>query len=145
MNDDSTFQENILVINRYDWGYYQSRYFDEIGEGPEEEGDSLANSNSAGLVDIAEARQYVETRKKQRPSQRQPPGAGVWMYSPHAEYMFGRFGFDHPRTAARSFLFFSADTKFTNTRLDGLDRSLRKNETSDKRFERRLREGYDFF
>ncbi|KAJ6256561.1 hypothetical protein Dda_8424 [Drechslerella dactyloides] len=145
MNDDKTNREGVLVINRYDWGYYKKSFFDEIGEGPPEgDSDFLANSNSAGLVDRAHAQDQVREWKDLRPSERRPTAAGIWMYSPHAEYMFGRFGFDAARTAARSFLFFSTNTVFTGTAFSGLDKCLRKEGTHEERFERRLREGYDF-
>ncbi|KAK6514442.1 hypothetical protein TWF281_004643 [Arthrobotrys megalospora] len=145
MNDDNTQQEGILVINRYDWGYYDSRHMDEIGEGAEEgNNDFLANSNSAGLVDYAEAQSQVQQWRLMRPSERPSSEGGIWMYSPHAEYMFGRFGFNDARDAAQSFLFFSSYTDFTRTSLEGLDETLRKHETPDERFERQLREDYDF-
>ncbi|KAK6330542.1 hypothetical protein TWF696_003428 [Orbilia brochopaga] len=145
MNDDKTNQEGVLVINRYDWGYHNKQFFDEIGEGVSEgENDFLANSNSAGLVDHAHAQDQVREWKELRPSERRPSAAGVWMYTPHAEYMFGRFGFDDAHSAARSFLFFSTNTVFTKTAFLGTDKSLRKEETHEERFQRRLQEGYDF-
>ncbi|KAF3919861.1 hypothetical protein ABW21_db0200489 [Orbilia brochopaga] len=76
--------------------------------------------------------------------ERDPSAAGIWLYMPHAEYMFGRFGFDDAHTAARSFLFFSTNTVFTQTAFVGLGKSLRKEETPEERFQRRLQEGYDF-
>ncbi|KAH8659915.1 hypothetical protein BX600DRAFT_399818 [Xylariales sp. PMI_506] len=145
VNNESTFAEGVLVINRYDWGYYDSRYSDEIGEGVEEGStDVLANSNSAGLVDLACAQDQVREWTGRRPSERGLAKSGVWMYSPHAEYMFGRFGFNDARDAARSFLFFSIRTVFTSTAFAGLQQPLRKEETPEERFERRLREGVDF-
>ncbi|KAK6360785.1 hypothetical protein TWF730_006907 [Orbilia blumenaviensis] len=145
MNDDNTQREGVFVINRYDWGYYDRRYLDEIGEGVEEgENDYLANSNSAGLVDYAKAQPQVQQWKEMRPSQRPESQAGIWMYSPHAEYMFGRFGFDDTHDAAQSFLFFSANTDFTQSRLEGLGETLRKLETPEERFKRQLHEEYDF-
>ena len=68
----------------------------------------------------------------------------MWLYIPYGEYMFGRFGFDEEHVAARSFLFFSAYTDFTRTTFAGLQQTLRKAETPEERFERRLREGVDF-
>ncbi|KAF3917216.1 hypothetical protein ABW20_dc0108003 [Dactylellina cionopaga] len=145
MNDDNTYKERVFVINRYDWGYYDRRLLGEIGEGLEEgRNDVLANSNSAGLVDYIEAKKQVQEWKELRPSERKHTEAGVWMYSPHAEYMFGRFGFNEKRTAAHSFLFFSSNTVFTRTTFRGLGKPVRKEETHEERFERRLNEGYDF-
>ncbi|KAI5460437.1 hypothetical protein BGZ63DRAFT_454713 [Mariannaea sp. PMI_226] len=145
MNDDKTAAEGIFVINRYDWTYYDKRSWDEIGEGVEEgENDFLANSNSLGIVDLAEAKTKVLQWKEQRPSQRDWSEGGVWLYIPHGEYMFGRFGFDDEHTAARSFLFFSASTDFRRTSFAGLQQTLRKLETPEERFERRLGEGFDF-
>ncbi|KAH6879488.1 hypothetical protein B0T10DRAFT_520129 [Thelonectria olida] len=145
MNNDETAANGVFVINRYDWTYYDKRSWDEIGEGVEEgESDFLANSNSLGVVDLAEAKEKVLQWQTQRPSQREWSDHGVWLHIPHGEYMFGRFGFDAERTAARSFLFFSASTDFTRTSLAGLSHTLRKEETPEERFERRLREGFDF-
>ncbi|KAK6525511.1 hypothetical protein TWF694_005641 [Orbilia ellipsospora] len=145
MNDENTYKEKVLVINRYDWGYYRKQFFAEIGEGvPEGNNDFLANSNSAGLVDYSQAQSQVNQWKELRPSKRAPSGSGVWMYSPNAEYMFGRFGFDEDGTAALSFLFFSINTVFPRTSFDGLQTTVRKVETHEERFQRKLAEGYDF-
>jgi len=52
VNDEKTEAGRILVTNRYDWGYYNTRYRDEIGEGAEEDApDITANSNSIGIVE----------------------------------------------------------------------------------------------
>lgn len=145
MNNDKTEAEGVFLINRYDWGYYDKRSADGIGKDMEEgESDRLANGNSLGVVDIAEAKSMVSRWKEQRPSQREWSKGGAWLYCPGGEYMFGRFGFDDDHIAARSFLFFSTNTYFTRTAFAGLDQSLRKEETDEERFERRLREGYDF-
>lgn len=143
-NNDKTRAEGVFVIGRYDWGYYD-QLFEEICDGVDEgEDDMLANSNSAGLVDYEHAKEQGEEWKQHCPSEREPSDAGVWMYSPHGEYMFGRFGFDDDHTVARSFLFFSTDTYFTRTAFAGTQQFLRKEETSLKRFNRQLQEGYDF-
>lgn len=145
MNNDETDAQGVLVINSYDWGWYQKQFMDEIGEGVEDgEGGILGNLHPAGLVDYAQANNQVQEWKKQRLSERNPSKAGVWMYIPRGEYMFGRFGFDDEHTAARSFLFFCTDTEFTHTTFAGLQQPLRKEETDEERFERRLRDGFDF-
>ncbi|KAF5651392.1 uncharacterized protein FTJAE_139 [Fusarium tjaetaba] len=145
MNNDITSQAGVFVVNRYDWGYYNERCLDEIGEGQEEgDDDVLANSNSLGLVDRSVAQELVQRWKSQRPSLRDSAESGVWLYIPHGEYMFGRFGFDDTRTAARSFLFFSAGTEFTRTSFLGIPGTLREYTTPQERFERQLREGVGF-
>ncbi|KAH7117494.1 hypothetical protein EDB81DRAFT_952907 [Dactylonectria macrodidyma] len=145
MNNDDTSQAGIFVINRYDWGYYDRRFYDEIGEGEEEgKNDGLANSNSLGLVDHSDAQEMVHQWKEQRPSERGRANHGIWLYIPRGEYMFGRFGFDDTHTAARSFLFFSMYTEFTRTSFKGASGTLRRPETPQERFERRLSEGVDF-
>ncbi|KAF9773593.1 hypothetical protein IL306_008571 [Fusarium sp. DS 682] len=129
MNNDATSQAGVFVINRYGWSYYDRRCFDEIGEGQEEgDNDTLANSNSLGLVDRSVAQEMVQRWQGHRPSRRDSAEHGIWLYVPDGEYMFGRFGFNDSHTAARSFLFFSTNTDFTRT----------------ERFERQMREGFDF-
>lgn len=145
MNNHHTSQEGIFVINRYDWGYYDKRFYDEIGDGVEEgKDDWLANSNSLGLVDRSDAQEMVRQWKEQRPSERGIADHGMWLYIPHGEYMFGRFGFDDEHIAARSFLFFSMHTEFTRTTFRGVSETVLKPETPQERFERRLSEGFDF-
>ncbi|KAK6498552.1 hypothetical protein TWF481_011140 [Arthrobotrys musiformis] len=145
MNNDDTQREGVFVINRYDWGYYDRRYLEEIGEGVEEgQNDFLANSNSAGLVDYAWAQNQVQQWKEMRPSERPSSQAGIWMYSPHAEYMFCRFGFNETRDTAQSFLFFSSYTEFAQSSFEGLEEAIRKSETPRERFERQLQAEYDF-
>ncbi|KAF5231751.1 hypothetical protein FANTH_13273 [Fusarium anthophilum] len=145
MNDDATSQAGVFVINRYDWSYYDRRCFDEIGEGQEVgDDDALANSNSLGLVDRSVAQEMVQRWQGQQPSRRESVEQGIWLYIPHGEYMFGRFGFNDTHTAARSFLFFSAYTEFTKTSFLGIPGTLRKHITPQERFEHKLREGVDF-
>ncbi|KAF4434494.1 hypothetical protein FACUT_7920 [Fusarium acutatum] len=145
VNNDVTSQAGVFVVNRYDWGYYDKRCFDEIGEGQEEgDDDVLANSNSLGLVDRSIAQEMVQRWQGQRLSRRESAEHGIWLHIPHGEYMFGRFGFNDTHTAAGSFLFFSAYTEFTRTSFLGIPRTLREHMTPQERFERQLREGVDF-
>ncbi|VTT76431.1 unnamed protein product [Fusarium fujikuroi] len=145
VNNDVTAQAGVFVVNRYDWSYYDKRCFDEIGEGQQEgDDDVLANSNSLGLVDRFVAQEMAQRWQGQRPSQRDSAEHGIWLYIPHGEYMFGRFGFNDTQTAARSFLFFSACTEFTRTSFLGIPGTLREYLTHQERFERQLREGVDF-
>ncbi|KAI1063459.1 hypothetical protein LB506_012745 [Fusarium annulatum] len=145
VNNDVTSQAGVFVVNRYDWSYYDKRCFDEIGEGQEEgDDDVLANSNSLGLVDLSVAQEMVQRWQGQRPSRRNCAEHGIWLYIPHGEYMFGRFGFNDTHTAARSFLFFSASTEFTRTSFLGIPGTLREYMTPRERFRRQLREGVDF-
>ncbi|KAF3933257.1 hypothetical protein ABW19_dt0207829 [Dactylella cylindrospora] len=145
MNSEDTRRQGVLVINRYDWGYYVDSYQDEVGTiGEEDTEDAPTDMCSAGLVDYTHAREQVQTWKRLHSSRRCASSFGVWMDIPHGEYLFGRFGFDDAGAAARSFLFFSAATEFTRTSFSGLRNPLRQEETHEERFERRLREGYDF-
>lgn len=145
-NDEDTQAAGILVVNRYDWGYYSKPYREEIGEGvPEGEDDMLTNSNTLGIVDSASAKDMVTLWQRQKPSERTWSESGGWLHMHMTEYMYGRFGYDEgEKTAARSFLFFSGNTDFTKTVFSGTDATLRIEETDAERFERRLREGYDF-
>lgn len=107
MNDDHTFIQGVHVINRYDWGYYSAPFYQEIGEGAleDERDDILANSNSCGIVDRAHARAQVDDWKTDKPSMRRASEAGIWMYVPGGEYMFGRFGMNGARDVAQPFFF----------------------------------------
>jgi hypothetical protein len=143
MNTDETKEEGVFVINRYDWGMVREE--DEFpNEAQEGEADILANGNSLGLVDYSHATSYVQEWTQRKPSQRGASPNGMWMYIPHAEYMFGRFGFDEEYTQVRSFLFFTARTNFFSTKFPGQENPLRKYETELERFQRGLREGTDY-
>lgn len=76
---------------------------------------------STGLVDLDAAKSAVHRWKDQRSSEREWAEGGAWLHIPWGEYMFGRFGFDDDRTAARSFLFFTANTYFTQTVIESLE------------------------
>ncbi|KAK0708695.1 hypothetical protein B0H67DRAFT_590943 [Lasiosphaeris hirsuta] len=147
-NDENTARNGVFVINRYDWGYYSDqRSRDEVvvAEELEREAGTLGTIfESVGLVDLAMARSMVLQWKAQRSGERLWSEGGAWLHIPGGEYMFGRFGFDDDRLAARSFLFFTTNTCFTRTTFKGLDQPLRKEETPKERFERKVREGCDF-
>ncbi|KAF4943285.1 hypothetical protein FGADI_13516 [Fusarium gaditjirri] len=135
-SNDAISQVGIFVVNRYDWSYYDERCLDEIGEGQEEgDDDVLANSNSLGLVDRSVAQEMVCRWLGQQPSRRDSVERGIWLYIPHGEYMFGRFGFNDTCTATRSSLFFSACTEFTRTSFSGISETLREHLTPLERFE----------
>lgn len=144
-NNAQTASAGIFVIKRYDWGYHDNRSMSSITyDTPEGDNDILANANSLGVVDASSAHAMVSLWQTQQPSQREWSRDGAWLYCPGGEYMFGRFGFDEERAAARPFLFFSTNTVFTTTGFAGTTQALRKEESDEERFERRLREGYDF-
>jgi hypothetical protein len=140
-NDDKTAAEGVFVINRYDWGYYDKRSQEDVVVAEELDGGFFS---SAGLVDLAAATSAVLGWKDKPSSQREWSEGGAWLHIPGGEYMFGRFGFDDDRAAAHSFLFFTTNTHFTRTVFKGLEHTLRKEETPKERFERQLREGFDF-
>lgn len=148
-NDEKTTAEGVLVINRYDWGHYDERALDvveEQGENEERDPSTFVFGISAGLVDYAEAKAEVRFWKDRpedaRAVEQRPHG--LWMHVPYGEYNFGRFGFNEEHSAARSFLLFSMHTFFTRTVIAGMQQPLRKEETHEERFQRRLREGFDF-
>ncbi|KAL1848595.1 hypothetical protein Plec18167_002220 [Paecilomyces lecythidis] len=141
VNTEATSAAGVFLVNRYDWGPFDERSLDVIEES---EFDDTNASESLGIVDLAHARIMVSRWREQRPDQRQWSAHGSWLHIPHAEYMFGRFGFDDEHVAARSFLFFSLHTRFTHTTFAGLRRTLRTEETPEERFERRLHESFDF-
>lgn len=144
-NNEMTMQESVLVINRYDWGLYDKRALDVRGE-DEFNPSSFAPRIGVGLVDYAEARAQVmfwkDVPEDRRDEEQRPHG--LWLDLPQNEYSFGRFGFDDIQSAARSFLFFGIHTVFTQTVIAGVQQPLRKYETHEDRFQRRLQEGYDF-
>ncbi|KAL2862793.1 uncharacterized protein BJX67DRAFT_385268 [Aspergillus lucknowensis] len=139
----------ILVINRYDWDYYDERSWDEIHADGEEdgvdelEGGSTETATWCGIVDYTEAKTNVLQWKEQQPSERTSSEGGISLYLCPAEYMHGRFGFDEDNEAARSFLFFSGMTEFKCTTFVGLQQTLKKEETPKETLERWLREGAD--
>ncbi|KAF7553540.1 hypothetical protein G7Z17_g3543 [Cylindrodendrum hubeiense] len=143
LNNDKTREEGVLVINRYDWGYYaHEREGDDKLETFEDYDFSL--NESVGLVDYKHAKDQISQWKDQHPRERATSDDGIWLRIPDGEYKFGRFGYNDKRTAACSFIFFTTNTYFTKTALAGMQHSLRKDETNEERFERRLHEGFDF-
>ncbi|KAL8764754.1 MAG: hypothetical protein Q9209_007897, partial [Squamulea sp. 1 TL-2023] len=144
-NDEKTMKEGVLVINRYDWGLYDKRALDVVGE-DELDPSTFALRIGAGLVDYAEAKVEVmfwkDVPEDDRDEEQRPHG--LWLDVPQNEYSFGRFGFDDKQSAARSFLFFGTHTVFTQTVIAGMQQPLRKYETHEERFQRRLQEGFDF-
>ena len=144
-NDEKTMKAGVLVINRYDWALYDERALDVVGE-DEFDPTTFALGIGAGLVDYAEAKAEVmfwkEVPKDHRDEERRPHG--LWLDVPQNEYSFGRFCFDNEQSAARSFLFFGIETVFTETVMAGMQQPLRKYETHEERFQRRLQEGFDF-
>ncbi|KAH7110409.1 hypothetical protein B0J13DRAFT_577899 [Dactylonectria estremocensis] len=137
-NNDETRAERVLLINRYDWGMDHDMIPDV------NEDDFMAYGNTIGLVDHAHGNSYVEKWTQQKPKERGSSENGIWMYIPHPEYMWGRFGFNDEYTEARSFLCFTQRTDFYNTRFPGQPQGLREHETSLQRFRRMIREGKDF-
>jgi hypothetical protein len=139
-NSAETAAEGVLVINRYDWGYYDKNSSAEFEDDGEEPG-SHELSNSVGLVDYNHAKEQLPKWKEETTSQRSQPSYGAWLYIPRAEYIFGRFGFDDTHTAARSFIFFTESTYFMKTAFLGLSKSLVLEETPLEMFHRKVREG----
>lgn len=146
-NDESTAREGVFVVNRYDWGWYDDRCSEDIQE-PDLPFDLPYQFSAIGVVNQDRAMEFVERLKSQRADHRDMISEGiegVWLVLKDAEYQFGRFGFDEEKKHARSFLFFGNHTDFTTTRFEGEgQQTLRKFETSVERFERSLRQDYDF-
>ena len=135
-NDGKTEAEGVLVINRYDWAYYDERAADVIEPG--------GWPNCVGLADYTSAKEDINEWKELESHERTPRSGAVWLHIPDAEYNFGRFGFDDSHEEAQSFIFFTSATDFTSTSFAGLEKTLRKFETLVERFERMLREGANF-
>ncbi|KAL2864795.1 uncharacterized protein BJX67DRAFT_199279 [Aspergillus lucknowensis] len=160
MNSDTTAAEGIFVISPGDWFSSKRSTRDrarELGCSPSHWSKNTSrqylDERAVGLVDYGKAKSQVHAWQTQNSELR--GGAivaesGIWMTIPHvwdadSRPDFGRFGFDEARTAARSFLFFTERTDFTETLFRGIDqRVFRKRESHEERFARRLREGYDF-
>ncbi|KAM5350108.1 hypothetical protein ACJ41O_006613 [Fusarium nematophilum] len=143
-NNDETRAEGVLLINRYDWSRNYDMFpapdFADIAE----DDDSMADTNTVGLVDYAHGSSYVEEWAKQSPKERGSSPNGLWLYIPNPEYMWGRFGFDDEYTEARSFLFFTQRTDFYETIFPGQSQALRERETHVQWFYRKIKEGEDF-
>lgn len=145
-HDKKTVAAGVLPVNRYDWGWYDRRCQDQIREEAgetEQDPETIGCFEEVGLVDYGHAEEYVEKWKGVASRERENQPHGIWM-TIGLEYMFGRFGFDDEHTAARSFLWFTSDTFFTHTTFRGMERTLKIYETDEQRFQRRLREGYNF-
>ncbi|KAH0596176.1 hypothetical protein MHUMG1_06037 [Metarhizium humberi] len=144
--DESTVAEGVLPINRYDWGYYDYRCRENVADTEveaNESEDTYVYGEHVGLVDYGHAEEYIEEWKGVRAHKRANQIHGLWM-TIESEYMFGRFGFNDDRTAARSFLWFAIDTRFTQTTFAGMERTLRVEaleESGEEKFQRQLREG----
>lgn len=144
--DETTAAEGVLPINRYDWGYYDRRYREEFEESEallQQGADRQVFSESVGLVDYAHAEEYINQWKNVATLERENQEHGLWM-STFMEYRFGRFGFNDEHTAARSFLWFTTNTDFTQTCFAGLERTLRIYETSEEIFQRYLKKGTNY-
>lgn len=146
-NNEKTAAEGVLVLNRYDWGYYNDLGKQELGIDDDADMENFSTyvfGEGAGLVDLESAKTEVQRWQEKKLHEIDTQPHGIWMFIPAGEYMFGRFGLDEARTAARSFLFFTTHTYFTHTTFAGLDHTLRQEETHEERFHRYLREGRDF-
>ncbi|KAF2159754.1 hypothetical protein M409DRAFT_60529 [Zasmidium cellare ATCC 36951] len=92
--DNDTAREGVFVINRYDWGWIDSRGGEEVQEA-EVPIDLPYHFSTIGLVDFDTAKDFVSRLKFHRADQRDmvgEDGRGVWLTIRDAEYQFGRFG-----------------------------------------------------
>lgn len=136
-----TAAEGVLVINRYDWGWYDERGKKELGI---HESDDDFTPPSVGLADREIAEEQVLEWKEQESKERGQGDASAWLHIPRAEYLFGRFGFDDEHVAARSFLFFTESTYFMRTSFRGISHPLRKLQTEEELFLDALNRGVQF-
>ena len=126
-NDAQSHGAAVLVINRYDWDYYDSRCKDEC---PVDNDEEVVDVHvAAGLCDAAHAQQCLDEWKAKASKDREALPHGVWMHIPDMEYMFGRFGYDENRQGAQSFLLFTANTVFNQTVFEGTKALLRPAES----------------
>ena len=143
VNNAETAAEGVLVINRYDWGGYDERGMEEAGDAGDVEGLGKYG-HCVGLVDLEIAKEQALQWKDQDNAERNQAEAGAWLYIPHAEYLFGRFGFDEEHSAARSFLFFTESTSFMHTGFQGMLYPVRKEQSPEEIFTRHLNSGEQF-
>ncbi|KIN06947.1 hypothetical protein OIDMADRAFT_185280 [Oidiodendron maius Zn] len=143
VNNAETAAEGVLVINRYDWGYYDQRGMADAGDAGDVKGLGKYG-HCVGLVDRENAKEQALQWKGHDNAERHEAEAGVWLYIPYAEYLFGRFGFDEEHAAARSFLFFTESTYFMHTGFQGMSYPLRKEESPEEIFTRHLNSGEQF-
>eukprot|EP01039_Chlorochromonas_danica_P009078 gene9078-10020_t len=110
-----TFESGVLVINRYDWSYY-----DERGDpSQEEDADVGLQGSTASLCDYQAASQLrdygLSSKKEVTPllaAAGDSSAVGVRLVLKGHEYEFGRFGMVGDRSKVKSFLFFSSYTDF---------------------------------
>eukprot|EP01117_Protostelium_nocturnum_P012894 TRINITY_DN4772_c0_g1_i1.p1 TRINITY_DN4772_c0_g1~~TRINITY_DN4772_c0_g1_i1.p1 ORF type:complete len:452 (+),score=109.95 TRINITY_DN4772_c0_g1_i1:106-1461(+) len=140
-NDENTEEAKVFVINRYDWGGYDNRSESEFNFSDEAED---WNGNGVGVADYSHAEEVVKRWKGKPNAEKEATENGIWLHIPSAEYLFGRFGFDESGSDAVSFLYFTDQTNFTRTTFAGQSATLKKFETPEEIFERRLNEDWDF-
>lgn len=144
--NEKTAAEGVLPINRYDWGWYDKRCQEDVQDAAVVSDSNMEDyvfGEHVGLVDYGHAEEYVEKWKDMKAHDRENSEHGIWM-TIGLEYMFGRFGFNDEHTAARSFLWFTSNTEFTQTKFAGMERTLRIYESDEERFQRYLKEGVNF-
>eukprot|EP01025_Chloroclados_australasicus_P033219 TRINITY_DN33811_c0_g1_i1.p1 TRINITY_DN33811_c0_g1~~TRINITY_DN33811_c0_g1_i1.p1 ORF type:complete len:278 (+),score=26.71 TRINITY_DN33811_c0_g1_i1:54-836(+) len=128
VNTDQTFEQGVLVINRYDWGYYDKRGIapDDYDWDCQTGGD---NGVAVGLLDHSHATEVIQNWKG-IPWNLRGSSYGVWMPIPDGEYSFGRFGLNEDRSAVQSFLFFTAFTEFAKSEFENAQRDYVPEEVS---------------
>jgi len=122
-SDGDTFENRVLLINRYDWGYYDNR------GNPVEEEATEDGSPWSMLVDYSAASSIAEYGLKSKneiyplwgtvENSEEEKSVGVRLMLRNHEYQFGRFGLNEDRSAVASFLFFSSDTQFSSITFEG--------------------------
>jgi hypothetical protein len=162
-NTSKTWDNRVLVVNRYDWGYEDSRGYEEEQD---ERGDNYMMKD-VFLVDYgyaskheAEATTFVHSNvwvtpppttattassSSSRVNEQELP-LGVSMVIPDAEYIFGRFGLADDQKHVHSFLYFTGGTELSQTVFSmdprgGQQRPIYVQLTPEQRHAKRLADG----
>ena len=144
-NTKETWNNRVLVINRYDWmeAYYQEKDEDGITIG-EEGMTHPAQRNSRWLVDYQQAQDHPENWNSWISS-----GKGVRVVI-YGEYLYGRFRLTEDKSCVQSFLMFTGDTELAKTTFQNnrkADRSQQRQPpiyiplTKEERHAKRLADG----
>jgi hypothetical protein len=133
-NSPETWDGRVLVVNRYDWGYEDTRGYEQSSSGDNVGDDYNMNKvfwKEVFLVDYNHAVKHIEasgtdiwittssSSQKQESScppqqgQKDPPGVSMKLLN--AEHIFARFGLTDDQRSVCSFLYFTGQTEMSRT------------------------------
>jgi hypothetical protein len=169
-NTKETWDNRVLVVNRYDWGNEDSRGYQFDGEREDGDDDEDYMRKEIFLVDYGHASKHEATfvnsdvwvntpstttttshddddpqqqQQQQEQEQELRLPLGVSMVIKQAEYIFGRFGLTDDRKHVHSFLYFTGKTELSQTvfALDSEQRPIYVKLTPEQRHAKRLADG----